>query len=153
MTHEHLVNGATYYIMTLVRGADHRVLNVHGAGEVGETDIWTNTHSTTQQWTAHRMADGSWAFAYKRNPSAYLAADGQFKPLRVKNLDPNHHASARWKAEDLGDGYLFCNVHEGNMALDLHASGTCDGSGVHLSTRHGHQNQRWRLARVQGCEC
>ncbi|RDW67482.1 RICIN domain-containing protein [Aspergillus mulundensis] len=148
MASERLVDGVTYYIITLMPDADNRALEVYGGGELGNVGIWKNLQLPNRQWTAHRMADGSWSFKYKRNPSAYLATNGNNKQLRVAVVDPKNDATARWKAEDLGDGYL--NIQEANMALDVQSAATADGTPVILYGRHGNQNQRWRISRVAG---
>ncbi|KAL3475764.1 ricin B lectin domain-containing protein [Aspergillus californicus] len=148
MASERLVDGVTYYIITLLPNADNRALEVYGGGELGNIGIWRNIQTTNRQWTAQRMTDGSWAFSYKRNPSAYLATNGKDKQLRVAVVDPNNDATARWKAEDLGDGYLFSNIQEANMAVDVMNEGTGDGTPCLLWGRHGRINQRWRISRV-----
>ncbi|KAL4901215.1 ricin B lectin domain-containing protein [Aspergillus multicolor] len=112
MASERLVDGVTYYIITLIPEADNRALEVYGGGELG------NVGKNTQ--------------------------------LRIAVVDPKNDATARWKAEDLGDGYLFSNVKEANMALDVQYAATADGTPVILYERHGNANQRWRISRVAG---
>ncbi|KAL4809825.1 ricin B lectin domain-containing protein [Aspergillus unguis] len=148
MASERLVSGITYYIITLTSGANNRVLEVNGGGQTGNVDIWTNVQSTNEQWTAQIQSDGTWAFAYRRNPRAYLTTNGQNNQVRAAEVDPSSTPAARWKAEDLGDGYLFSNLQDCNYALDVSNNGTSDGTPVLLWSRHGAQNQRWRISRV-----